>query len=62
MLDDSHKFTLLKYVLNEEKQTYRLNPTPSSREVSENETKYKKKVNEIIKNIAEKEGLDYENS
>lgn len=62
MLEDNHKYALLRYVLNEEKQSYRLNPTPSGRETIEKETKYKKKVNEIVKQIAEEEGFDYENS
>ncbi|WP_368644721.1 hypothetical protein AB4027_06330 [Alkalibacterium putridalgicola] len=62
MLEDSHKFTLLKYVLSQEKETYKLNPTPTAKEINENENKYRRKVNEIVKEIAEKEGLDYENS
>lgn len=60
MLEDKHVFSFLRFVLEEEKETYRHNPNPDSKEINENETKYRKKVNQIIEEIAKKEGLNIE--
>lgn len=52
---------LLGFVLQTENESYRENPVPTRAENRIKIREYRKKVEEITVNIAEREGLKYEN-
>ena len=61
MVEVKNVIELLKFVLGTEKEIYKQNPISTSKEISDRELLYKKKVEEIAQKIAKKEGVKFEN-
>ena len=61
MVEVKNVIELLKFVLGTEKESYKQNPISTSKEISDRELLYKKKVEEIAQKKKKKEGVKFEN-